>query len=148
VYERACVLPGVNIIIVGAGDIGCETADMLSSESKNVTIVELCNEPLMRMKEIPRQELLNRLKEKGVSIVTTCKVTAIEDGKVLVEDKSGQTKELKADSVVVSVGSIPANSLHGALKDKVKEIYTIGDAKEPGNIGEALRSATEVGVKI
>ena len=30
----------------------------------------------------------------------------------------------------------------------VKEIYTIGDAKEPGNIGEALRSATEVGVKI
>ena len=148
VYERASVLPGENIIIIGAGDIGCETADMLSSESKNVTIVELCNEPLMRMKEIPRQELLNRLKEKGVSIVTTCKVTAVDDGKVLIEDKSGQVKELKADSVVVSVGSIPENSLYDALKDKVKEIYTIGDAKEPGNIGDALRSATEVGVKM
>jgi len=148
VYERASVLPGENIIIIGAGDIGCETADMLSSESKNVTIVELCNEPLMRMKEIPRQELLNRLKEKGVSIVTTCKVTAVEDGKVLIDDKSGQVKELKADSVVVSVGSIPENSLYDALKDKVKEIYTIGDAKEPGNIGDALRSATEVGVKM
>jgi 2,4-dienoyl-CoA reductase-like NADH-dependent reductase (Old Yellow Enzyme family)/thioredoxin reductase len=148
VYEMASLLPGVNIIIIGAGDVGCETADMLSSESKNVTIVELCNEPLMRMKEIPRQELLDRLKEKGVSIVTTCKVTAIEDGKVLIEDKSGQIKELKADSVVVSVGSIPENSLHDALKDKVKEIYSLGDAKEPGNIGDALRSATEVGVKI
>jgi len=148
VYERASVLPGINIVIIGAGDIGCETADMLSSESKNVTIVELCNEPLMRMKEIPRQELLNRLKEKGVSIVTTCKVTSVEDGKVLIEDKSGQVKELKTDSVVVSVGSIPENSLHDALKDMVKEIYTVGDAKEPGNIGEALRSATEVAVKI
>ncbi len=148
IYEKISVLPGVNIIIIGAGDIGCETADMLSSESKNVTIVEFCNEPLMRMKEIPRQELLNRLKEKGVSIVTTCKVTAVEDGKVLIEDKNGQVKELKADSVVVSVGSIPENSLYDALKDKVKEIYTIGDAKEPGNIGEALRSATEVGVKM
>jgi len=148
VYERASVLPGVNIVIIGAGDIGCETADMLSSESKKVTIVELCNEPLMRMKEIPQQELLNRLKEKGVTILTTCKVTAVEYGKVLIEDKSGQVKELKADSVVVSVGSIPENSLHDVLKNKVKEIYTIGDAKEPGNIGEALRSATEVGVKI
>jgi len=148
VYERASVLPGVNIIIIGAGDIGCETADILSSESKKVTIVELCNEPLMRMKEIPRQELLNRLKEKGVTIFTACKVTAFEYGKVLIEDKSGQVKELKADSVVVSVGSIPENSLYDVLKDKVKEIYTIGDAKEPGNIGEALRSATEVVVKI
>ncbi len=148
VYERASVLPGVNIVIIGAGDIGCETADMLSSESKKVMIVELCNEPLMRMKEIPRHELLNRLKEKGVTIFTTCKVTAVEYGKVLIEDKGGQVKELKADSVVVSVGSIPENSLHDVLKDKVKEIYTIGDAKEIGNIGEALRSATEVGVKI
>ena len=148
IYEKTTVVPGKNIIIIGAGDIGCETADMLSSESKTVTIVELCNEPLTRMKEIPRQELLNRLQEKGVSIITTCKVTAIEDGKVLIEDKSGSVKELKADSVVISVGSIPENSLHDALKDKVKEIYTIGDAKEPGNIGAALRSATEIGVKM
>ncbi|MEW6569960.1 MAG: FAD-dependent oxidoreductase [Nitrospirota bacterium] len=148
IYEKQSVTLGANIVIIGAGDIGCETADMLSSESKTVTIVELCDEPLVRMKEIPRQELLNRLKEKGVSIITTCKVTAIEDGKVLVEDKSGRAKELKADSVVVSIGSIPENSLYDALKDKVKEIYTIGDAKEPGNIGAALRSATEVGIKI
>ncbi len=148
IYEKATVVLGKNIIIIGAGDIGCETADMLSSESKTVTIVELCNEPLMRMKEIPKQELLNRLQEKGVSIITTCKVIAIEDGKVLIEDKSGPAKELKADSVVVSVGSIPENSLYEALKDKVKEIYIIGDAKEPGNIGAALRSATEVGVKM
>ncbi|OGW41104.1 MAG: hypothetical protein A2Y97_12390 [Nitrospirae bacterium RBG_13_39_12] len=148
IYEKATVIPGDNIIIIGAGDIGCETADMLSSESKTVTIVELCNEPLMRMKEIPKQELLNRLQEKGVSIITTCKVMAIKNGKVLIEDKRGPAKELKADSVIASVGSIPENSLYDALKDKVKEIYRIGDAKEPGNIGAALRSATEVGVKM
>ncbi|MEW6715468.1 MAG: FAD-dependent oxidoreductase [Nitrospirota bacterium] len=148
IYEKTSMPPGTNVVIIGAGDIGCETADMLSSESKRVTIVELCDEPLTRMKEIPRQELLNRLKEKKVSIVTTCKVTAIEDGKVLIEDKSGRVKELEADSVIVSVGSIPENFLYEALKDKVKEIYAVGDAKEPGNIGAALRSATEVGVKI
>lgn len=148
VYEMESFLPGENVVIIGAGDIGCETADMLSSESKKVTIVELCDEPLMRMKEIPRQELLSRMKERGVSIVTTCKVSAIEEGRVLIEERSGHVKELKADSVVVSVGSSPENSIYEALKDKVKEIYVVGDANTPGNIGEALRSAAEVGTKI
>ena len=28
------------IVILGGGDIGCETADLLSSQAKNITIVE------------------------------------------------------------------------------------------------------------
>jgi thioredoxin reductase len=31
---------GTNIVILGGGDIGCETADLLSSQAKNITIVE------------------------------------------------------------------------------------------------------------
>lgn len=148
VYEKPPAALGANIIIIGAGDIGCETADMLSSESRKVTIVEMCNEPLMRMKEITRHELLSRLKEKRVSIITTCRVMAIENGKVIVEDETRLPKELKADSVIVSVGSIPESSLYDALKNKVKGIYAVGDAKEPGNIGAALRSATEAAIKL
>jgi hypothetical protein len=37
---------GTNIVILGGGDIGCETADLLSSQAKNITIVEMCEEPL------------------------------------------------------------------------------------------------------
>ncbi len=139
---------GKDIIILGGGDIGCETADMLSSQSKNVTVIEMCKEPLAKMKEIPRQELLNRLKEKGVKIFVTCKTISIEKGKVVIEDENGLKKELKADSVIVAAGSIPENTLFNSLQGKVKEIYIIGDAKEPGNLGSALRSAAEVGVKV
>jgi thioredoxin reductase len=100
------------------------------------------------MKDIPREELLNRLKEKGVTIVTSCKVIAVEENKVITEDRNGSKKELKADSVIVAVGSVQVNSLFDSLKSSVKEIYLIGDAKEPGNLGAALRSAAEVGVKV
>ncbi len=158
VYENNPPLPpfskggqggfGRDIVILGGGDIGCETADMLSSQSKKITIVEMCEEPLVRMKEIPRQELLSRLKEKGVVFVTTCKAISIEKGKVIVEDKNRMKKELIADSVIVAIGGIPVNSFFQTLKDSVEEIYLIGDAKEPGNLGAALRSAAEVGLKV
>jgi len=148
VYEKSSIDFGKDIVILGGGDIGCETADHLSSQSKNVTIVEMCDEPLRRMKEIPKEELLKRLKEKGVTILTNTRVIGIEKGKVIIESKDGAKKELKADSVIIAVGSIPENALFDSLRGKVKEIFLVGDSQEPGNIGSALRSATEVGLKI
>lgn len=148
VYEKSSIELGTDIVILGGGDIGCETADLLSHDSRNITIVELCDEPLKRMKDIPREELLNRLKEKGVAIITSCKVIAIEENKVITEDRNGFKKDVKADSVIFAVGSIPVNSLFNSLQSLVEEIYLVGDANEPGNLGAALRSATEIGLKI
>jgi len=148
VYERSSIELGTDIVILGGGDIGCETADLLSQDSRNITVVELCDEPLKRMKDIPREELLNRLKEKGVAIITSCKVLSIEENKVITEDRNGFKKDVKADSVIFAVGSIPVNSLFNSLLSLVEEIYLVGDANEPGNLGAALRSATEIGLKI
>ncbi len=148
VYEKSSIDFGKDLVILGGGDIGCETADHLSSQSKNVTIVEMCDEPLRRMKEIPKEELLKRLKGKGVTILTNTRVIGIEKGKVIIESKDGAKKELKADSVIIAIGSIPENALFDSLRGKVKEIFLVGDSQEPGNIGSALRSATEVGLKI
>lgn len=147
VYEKPPEL-GEIIVIVGGGDIGCETAHLLSEYGKRVTVVESSDEPLMRMKEIPKQELLKRLKEKGVTILTGLKVTAIEKGRVIAEDRGGLKKDIVADSVIISIGSVPLDSLYNSLKDRVDEVYLVGDAKEPGNIGAALRSATEIALKI
>jgi NADPH-dependent 2,4-dienoyl-CoA reductase/sulfur reductase-like enzyme len=148
IYENPTIELGMNIVILGGGDIGCETADLLSSEARNVTIVELCDEPLRRMKEIPRQELLNRLKENRVTIITNSKITAIERGKALIEDKDGVKTDLKADSVIVAVGGTKVDLIFESLKGSVEEIFAVGDARDPGNLGAALRSATEVGLKI
>jgi thioredoxin reductase len=100
------------------------------------------------MKEIPKEELLKRLEERGVTITTNSKVLEIEKGKIIIENRDGARQELKADSVIIAVGSTSDNSLFDSLQGKVKEIYAVGDAKEPNNLGAALRSATEVGLKI
>jgi pyruvate/2-oxoglutarate dehydrogenase complex dihydrolipoamide dehydrogenase (E3) component len=147
VYERILEL-GENVVILGGGDTGCETADLLSSQVKMITIVEVLDEPLKRMKDIPRQELLKRLKEKGVKIFTNCKAINIEKRTVTIENKEGGRQQLIADSVIVATGNCPVNELFRSLKDSVGEVYLVGDAQQPGNLGAALRSATEICLKI
>ncbi len=146
VYESDVDL-GQNVVIVGGGDIGCETADLLSEKGISVTIVEALGQPLHRMKEIPRQELLRRLKNKNVAILTGTKVTTIENGKILVET-NGIRKELATDSVIFSTGSVSADSLAETLKSLVEEVYAVGDAQEPANLGAALRSATAIALAL
>ncbi len=147
VYENRADT-GKNVVIVGGGDIGCETADLLTEKGKSVTIVETLGEPLQRMKEIPKQELLKRLENKNVTILTGTKVTAIETGKVTIDTGNGIRKELSADSVIFSTGSVSADSLAETLKGLVEEVYVVGDAKEPANLGAALRSATAVALAL
>ncbi len=147
VYESAVDL-GEKVAIVGGGDIGCETADLLTEKGMTVTIVETLAEPLHRMKEIPKQELLRRLQSKNVTILTSTRVTAIETGKIVVDTGGGIRKELTADSVIFATGSVSVDSLPETLKGLFAEVYVVGDAKGPANLGAALRSATDVALAL
>jgi 2,4-dienoyl-CoA reductase-like NADH-dependent reductase (Old Yellow Enzyme family)/thioredoxin reductase len=147
VYQRILEL-GENVVILGGGDTGCETADLLSSQVGKITVVEVLDEPLKKMKDIPREELLKRLEEKGVKILTNCKAISIEKGAVTIENTERGKQQLIADSVIVATGNCPVNELFRSLKDSVGEIYLVGDAQQSGNLGAALRSAAEISLKI
>lgn len=147
VYEKNPEL-GKHIVIFGGGEIGCETADMLSAENREITVIEILPAVLSKMKDIPREDLLRRLKEKKVRILTETEAVSIEQGKVQIKDKEGTHSFLRTDSVIFSIGTIPENSLLSSLKEKVPEIYVTGDAAEPGNVGNALRSAAKAALEI
>ncbi len=147
VYEGAVDL-GRSVVIVGGGDIGCETADLLAEKGMSVTVVEALEEVLHRMKEIPKQELLKRLGNLNVKILTSTKVKAIEAGGIMIEAKDGAAEALAADSVIFCTGAVSIDSFADALKGSVEEVYVVGDAKDPGNLGAALRSATAVALAL
>jgi 2,4-dienoyl-CoA reductase-like NADH-dependent reductase (Old Yellow Enzyme family)/thioredoxin reductase len=147
VYEKMSDL-GKYIIILGGGDIGCETADMLASKDSEITIIEILPTVLQSMKDIPREDLLHRLKEKKVKILTQTEVVSIEHGKVWIKDKEGTRSLLQADSVILSIGSVSENSLLSPLKEKISEVYPVGEAAQSGNVGASLRSAAQVALQI
>ncbi len=55
---------------------------------------------------------------------------------------------LKADLVVLGINAQPENSLFYALQGQVEKVVAVGDAAAPGNLGAALRNATEAALKI
>lgn len=142
------VLPGQKIVIIGGGDIGCETADWLAEPGREITVIEVLSEVLNKMKDIPRARLLARLADKRVNILTDTRVTEISETRVSLEKKDGQRLQIEADQVILAIGARSKNSLTNELKGKIKEVIVIGDASQPGHLGSALRSATEAALKI
>lgn len=141
-------LAGQKVVIIGGGDLGCETAELLLDKGKEVTVVEVLPDLLMRTKSLPRQELLERLKAKNLTVYTGYNASAIKPKEIIIINQDGETKSLPIDTVVFAVGVEPQRTLYHALQGKVPELYLVGDAEEPGNVGHALRTALKVAVII
>ena len=60
-----------------------------------------------------------------------------------VADKDGKTREIKADSVIVSVGYVPA-----PLAKKSTHVHIVGDAEKVGNLRTVVWKAWEVAEKL
>jgi 2,4-dienoyl-CoA reductase-like NADH-dependent reductase (Old Yellow Enzyme family)/thioredoxin reductase len=147
VYENRSV-DGQKIVIIGGGDIGCETADWLAGPDRQVTVVEILPDVLHRMKKIPKQRLLARLSQKNVTILTETQITAIEKDRVFLQKKDGSTLELEADRVIFAIDAVPENRMVDDLRGKIKQVMAVGDADSPGNLGAALRSGTAAAMNI
>jgi 2,4-dienoyl-CoA reductase-like NADH-dependent reductase (Old Yellow Enzyme family)/thioredoxin reductase len=139
---------GRKIVIIGGGDTGCETADLLAAPGREITVVEIMPQVLCRMKKIPKQLLLKRLSDKGVNILTETEPVSIEENTLHLKTKNGQEFALEADEVIFSICPETENSLLTALEGKVHQLVGAGDAVCVGNLGSALRSGTEAGLKI
>jgi len=139
---------GDRIVIIGGGDIGCETADWLAGPNKQISVVDIAPAVLARMKNIPKERLLKRLSEKGVRLYEETRVISIEKNKVRLKRKDESEFTLEADLVVIGINAQSEDSLIASLRGSVKDVIAVGDAAFPGNLGAALRNATEVALKI
>ena len=75
-------------------------------------------------------------------------VVAIEDKQVRLKRKDDSEFILEVDLVVIGINAQPEDGLLHALQGGVKELFVVGDAAAPGNLGAALRNATEVALNI
>lgn len=139
---------GGKIVMIGGGLVGCETALWLAQDGKEVTIIEIAETILSAGKPVPfanKQMLLDMLKHHKVQVLVNTSVIEITDNGVTVIDKNFRRGSLDADSIVVATGFTPVQELYNALRNKVKDLYMIGDARQPQNILSAIWDAYEIG---
>lgn len=129
---------GEQIVIIGGGSVGCETAEYLAEKGKKVTVIEMLDTMAEKMVNVARTILMGHLKGLGVTLLTSCKCLEITDSSVACQDKEGTVHTIPADTVVAAVGDKADNALYRALEGKVPELYNIGDSAKPDSIAASV----------
>ncbi len=136
---------GKNVVVIGGGSIGCETSEFLAKQGKKVSIIEMTDTLAGNTGKTAQTILLGHLEGNHVDILTECRVERITATDVIYKTKDGKSKSVKADTVVVAIGTRPDASLYESLKNEVKEIYNIGDSNGGGIIPNAVYEGYTVG---
>lgn len=151
VYTAAQVLmkekdPGDQVVVVGGGLVGCETALWMAQHGKKVTIVEAMDKVLAVNGPLcsANKEMLEALLPyNGIEIMTGAKVKEYKGNQLTIDMETG-AKQISCDSVILSVGYQEENTLYHELEFDVPEIYLLGDAKKVSNIMYGIWDAFEV----
>jgi len=140
---------GDNVIVVGGGLIGCETAIYLAENlKKRVTIVEQLPDVGGDLEPVfNKPGLMKRLSEDQIAIMTSSTLEKIEPEGAAVTSK-GSRKVIHADSVVLAVGRSPVRELNELLKIDNREVFCIGDCVDPRRLPDAIHEGFAIGSNI
>ena len=170
------VQTGTEVVVVGGGAVGIETAillgedgtltpealrfltlyqaesqetlcGMLNSGSRNITIVEMLDKAGKDIGKTTRWIMMDRLRKLGIRIYTSTCLEEIKKDRVVVNGPDG-IRELPADTVVLAIGSKSESGLYGQIKNEFHEVSVIGDAVTPRKAMDAVREAYDLGISI
>jgi 3-phenylpropionate/trans-cinnamate dioxygenase ferredoxin reductase subunit len=106
---RAAFRPGANVVVIGAGWIGLETAAAARGAGATVTVLESAELPLLRVLGPQMAQVFAGLhRENGVDLRLGVNVAALPgDGAHVTGVELGDGAVIDADAVVVGVGVTP-----------------------------------------
>jgi len=145
---------GEQVVIVGGGSCGAETADFLAVQGKKVTVVEMLDAMCPDMLPDAKYLLMERLEKAGVRLLASTKVEKIADHQVLVtkEDPAQDvrwTATLESvDTVVLAAGARSNRALADQLEGLAPEVHVIGDCVQPGFAIDAIYAGAKVAREI
>lgn len=134
---------GKDVVLIGKGNEGALGSDI--SESRRFWLLKkLTDVPIVR--EGPKDARISNPK-----VLYNVEVEDVVTGEVKVVDKEGTKQSLPFDTLILArrFGERKSNDLmFNELKEKVAEIFKVGDCQKVKGIYEAILSANEVARKI
>lgn len=167
---------GENVVVVGGSATGCETAQFIASmgtpepdtftfliyhsaedpefatnllhnAGRRITVIDVVPRFANNVGRTARWSLIKGLRLMGVELRKKTKLLEIKDDSVIVETEQGKVS-LEADTVVMAVGVVPDDELVREVKEDGIKVITIGDAKKPRKMTEAIWEGFEEALKI
>ena len=137
---------GEKILVIGGGMVGCEVAEFLAVQGKEVTIVEILPEVASGMEGHNRRLLLERLDKLSVKMLTGSEVLSFQGNRAMIR-KAGESIKLETDGVVSAMGS-RSNRSCAELESCGLPFYTVGDAVETRDIAAAVHEGFRAAMEI
>ena len=134
---------GQKVTIIGGGLTGCEIAYDLYLQGKEPTIVEM-KEDLIAVTGVCLANssfLRDFFNANKVPVHLETRLNAITDSGVTVTDKDGNTFDIEADSVILSVG-------YKSAPVAQKGVHLVGDCAKVGNLRSVIWQAWDVAMKL
>jgi len=141
-----------SIVIVGAGAVGCEFADVFAAFGSQVTLVEVMPNILPVEDADCSKEVERAFKKRKIDVLTGAKISNVKVAKDSVSmtiEAAGEKKDVKADVVLVAAGRAPNIEeiglkeqgvqltdrgfikINERMETSVKGLYAIGDVAGP-----------------
>ena len=151
-FENKGLEIGKEIVIVGAGLIGCETSWYLASKGKSVKVVDVLSRDAILLDEhtTNRSMLIRSMEKEGVKILGKREIIRIEKEGAVVKREDGTEEFLPADNVIFATGFNPKTNLRDILSENSldTQVYFIGDCVEPRKLYEAIHEGYYAAWKI
>lgn len=139
---------GDRIVVVGGGQVGCETGLHFARIGKKVTILEMKEEFAPDASKTHRGDILaEMINEKNLTLITSAMCTHIKDSSV-VYWKDEDVCELDADTVVLSAGMKAKTDEADSFMNTADYYRTIGDAVNARTVEMAIREGYFAAINI
>lgn len=139
---------GSNVVVVGGGAVGLETAHMLAELGMNITVVDIA--PIAGNGFVPTvwaafRKMLNEL---HVELKELTHISGMDGSTITLQGPEGTSCIENVSMIVSAVGSRCDTSLADELKAKGKECILIGCAAGGTNTLEVTRQALDAALSI
>lgn len=138
---------GQNVVIIGGGQVGCETAVHYGMMGRRVTVLEMRGALAADAMRTYREELVGQVGDHA-SAVTRARVTRICPEGVAWEDAAGNEQMMPADTVLLAAGMRALSAEAERFRECAEEFRRIGDCARVGNVNTATRSAFDAAMSL
>ena len=138
---------GQKTVIIGGGDVGCETGIYLGRQGHQVTIIEIS--PVLApeaFKNIRRSLIHAVTSVAEVKLGCTC--TGVSDTGVTCVDAEGMELALEADTVILAAGMKARLDESETFRACAFDFRAAGDCREARNIKWAVREGFDAAVQL
>lgn len=144
ILDGKAIVANQNVLVLGGGLVGCETAEFLHLYGNTVTIVDMVDALAKAQVKRSRKVLLERLQAENVKAVLNTKINQITDDGIIGEQNGNAVTLDGYQTIVMSLGYRNYNP----FKTDRDNVYAIGDAVRARDAKYAIYEATKLALTL